>query len=163
MIAATNRDLRSLINAGLFGGDLFERLATVTIRLVPLRDRLEDLPALAEHFMKRFAHEQERPPMRGIAPDAMRALSRYPWPGNIRELRNVMYETLVYKRAGEEILLSDLPRRVLRRGSPGENTAIDGGRMSLMAALERLAIEEAFKRSGGNAAQAAIPAERCAR
>jgi transcriptional regulator with PAS, ATPase and Fis domain len=168
VVAATNRDLRSLINAGLFGGDLFERLATVTIRLVPLRDRLEDLPALAEHFMKRFAREQERPPMRGIAPDAMRALSRYSWPGNIRELRNVVYETLVYKRAGEEILLSDLPRRVLRRGSRGDkgavvdraalSRAIEGGTMSLkdqVAALERLAIEEALKRSGGNAAQAA--------
>jgi transcriptional regulator with PAS, ATPase and Fis domain len=83
VIAATNRDLRPLINAGLFGGDLFERLATVTIRLVPLRDRLEDLPALAEHFVKRFAREQERPPMRAIAPGAMRALSRYSWPGNM--------------------------------------------------------------------------------
>jgi len=168
VIAATNRDLRSLINAGLFGGDFFERLATVTIRLVPLRDRLEDLPALAEHFMKRFAREQERPPMRGIAPDAMRALSRYSWPGNIRELRNVVYETLVYKRAGQDILLSDLPRRVLRRGSQGDqgavvdraalSRAIEGGAMSLkdqVAALERLAIEEALKRSGGNAAQAA--------
>jgi DNA-binding NtrC family response regulator len=168
VIAATNRDLRSLINAGLFGGDLFERLATVTIRLVPLRDRLEDLPALAEHFVKRFAREQERPPMRGIAPGAMRALSRYSWPGNIRELRNVVYETLVYKRAGEEILLSDLPRRVLKRGSQDDkravvdraalSRAIEGGTMSLkdqVAALERLAIEEALKRSGGNAAQAA--------
>jgi DNA-binding NtrC family response regulator len=168
VVAATNRDLRSLINAGLFGGDLFERLATVTIRLVPLRDRLEDLPALAEHFVKRFAREQERPPMRGIASDAMRALSRYSWPGNIRELRNVVYETLVYKRAGEEILLSDLPRRVLKRGSRGDegavvdraalSRAIEGGTMSLkdqVAALERLAIEEALKRSGGNAAQAA--------
>jgi DNA-binding NtrC family response regulator len=168
VVAATNRDLRSLINAGLFGGDLFERLATVTIRLVPLRDRLEDLPALAEHFMKRFAREQERPPMRRIAPDALRALSRYPWPGNIRELRNVVYETLVYKKAGEEILLSDLPRRVLRRGSRADHgavvdrsalgRAIESGTMSLkdqVAALERLAIEEALKRSGGNAAQAA--------
>jgi len=168
VVAATNRDLRSLINAGLFGGDLFERLATVTIRLVPLRDRLEDLPALAEHFMKRFGREQERPPMRGIAPDALRALSRYPWPGNIRELRNVVYETLVYKKAGDEILLSDLPRRVLRRGARADSGAvvdraalgrvIEGGTMSLkdqVAALERLAIEEALKRSGGNAAQAA--------
>ena len=106
--------------------------------------------------------------MRGIAPDALRALSRYLWPGNIRELRNVVYETLVYKRAGEEILLSDLPRRILRRGSRGDKSgvvdraalsrAIEGGSMSLkdqVAALQRLAIEEALKRSGGNAAQAA--------
>ena len=98
----------------------------------------------------------------------MRALSRYSWPGNIRELRNVVYETLVYKRAGEEILLSDLPRRVLKRGSQGDKgavvdrtaltRAIESGTMSLkdqVAALERLAIEEALKRSGGNAAQAA--------
>ena len=61
LLAATNRDLRPLIEAGLFGADLYERLAIVTIHLLPLRERLEDLPALARHFMARFAREQERP------------------------------------------------------------------------------------------------------
>jgi DNA-binding NtrC family response regulator len=169
VLAATNRDLKSLIASGLFGADLYERLAIVTIHLLPLRERLEDLPALARHFMKRFAREEKRADVPDIAPDALGALLAYPWPGNIRELRNVMYETLVYKRAGSEVLLSDLPKRVLTRGATAAereqsvNRAalarkIDRGAMSLkdeVLALQRVAIEEALKRTGGNAAQAA--------
>ena len=168
LLAATNRDLRSLIAAGLFGADLFERLAIVTIHLLPLRERLDDLPPLAVHFMRRFAREERRPEITAIADDALSALRAYPWPGNVRELRNVMYETLVYKRAGDEVLLSDLPRRVLMRAVDADQEAsvsrsvltrkIERGTMSLkneIAALQRVAIEEALRRTGGNAAQAA--------
>jgi DNA-binding NtrC family response regulator len=169
LLAATNQDLRALIGAGLFGDDLYERLAIVTIHLLPLRERLDDVPALARHFMTRFAREQQRAEVLAIAPDASAALAAYPWPGNIRELRNVIYESLVYKRAGTELLLSDLPRRVLTGGSgaPEEEKTvnraavarrIDRGSMSLkdeVAALQRVAIEEALKRSRGNVAQAA--------
>jgi DNA-binding NtrC family response regulator len=167
LLAATNRDLRPLIDAGLFGADLYERLAIVTIRLLPLRERLEDLPPLARHFMRRFAREEKRPEINEITPDALAALLGYPWPGNIRELRNVMYETLVYKRAGREVLLSDLPKRILTRTQSDDaatvNRAmlarkIERGAMSLkdeIAALQRVAIEEALRRTGGNAAQAA--------
>ncbi len=167
LIAATNRDLRALIDAGLFGADLYERLAIVTIRLAPLRERLEDLPSLAEHFLAKFAKEQSRPKLIGISAAAMRALTAYPWPGNIRELRNVIYETLVFKRAGVELLLSDLPRRILRRGQAARESMVDraalarkieSGSMNLKAevhALHRVAIEEALSRAGGNAAEAA--------
>ena len=168
LLAATNRDLEPLIRAGLFGADLYERLAIVTIRLLPLRERLEDLPSLAIHFIQRFAREQKREPVMEIAPDALAALLAYPWPGNIRELRNVMYETLVYKRVGSEMLLSDLPRRVLMRSTDPSRDAtvnrgvvsskLERGEMNLkheVAALQRVAIEEALKRTGGNAAQAA--------
>jgi DNA-binding NtrC family response regulator len=168
LLAATNRDLRPLIEAGLFGADLYERLAIVSIHLAPLRERLDDLPALATHFMARFAHDQGRPPLVDIRADALRALAAYPWPGNIRELRNVLYQTLVYKRTGRQVLLSDLPKRVLRRGEEGTANAIvdrgtvtrkiAGGTMNLrdeVAALERVALEEALARTGGNAARAA--------
>ena len=168
LLAATNRDLGALIDAGLFGADLYERLAIVTIQLAPLRERLDDLPDLAAHFMERFAREQNQPPLDGIRADAMRALAAYPWPGNIRELRNVLYQTLVYKRAGTHVLLSDLPRRVLVRGDASaaagsvDRTAvahkIRSGGFNLreeVAALERAAVDEALRRSGGNAAQAA--------
>lgn len=168
MIAATNRELRELVEAGRFGIDLYERLAIVTIQLPPLRARLEDLPQLVEEFIATFAREQDLPPLDGIRADALRALQAYPWPGNIRELRNVIYETLVYKRAGREILPSDLPRRILRRGSrerraPSVDRAalaqkIEAGTMNLareVAALQRSAIEEALARTGGNAAAAA--------
>jgi DNA-binding NtrC family response regulator len=168
LLAATNRDLRALIASGLFGADLYERLAIVTIHLLPLRERPEDLPALAVHFMKRFAREEKRPEIVDLEPDALAALLAYPWPGNIRELRNVIYETLVYKRSGTEVLLSDLPSRILKRSvDAGKESAIDRavvsrkierGAMSLkdeVLALQRTAIEEALKRTGGNAAQAA--------
>jgi DNA-binding NtrC family response regulator len=168
LLAATNRDLRALIASGLFGADLYERLAIVTIHLLPLRERPEDVPGLAVHFMNRFAREEKRPEVVEMEPDALAALLAYPWPGNIRELRNVIYETLVYKRSGAEILLSDLPKRILRRGvDAGQETAVDRavlsrkierGAMSLkdeVLALQRIAINEALKRTGGNAAQAA--------
>src|SRR6185295_4286232 len=113
LIAATNRDLVPLVEAGLFGADLYERLAIVRIELAPLRERLEDLPELARHFMARFAQEENRPVATSIRADALTLLAAYPWPGNIRELRNVIYQTLVYKRAGTTILPSDLPKRIL--------------------------------------------------
>ena len=166
LIAATNRDLRQLVDAGMFGADLYERLAIVSIRLTPLRERLEDLPELARFFIARFAREQGRTAVTAISGPALAALSAYPWPGNIRELRNVIYETLVYKRAGSEILLADLPRRILKQDR--ESTAavdrrviadrIARGQMNLreeIAALERAALEEALARTGGNAARAA--------
>ncbi len=168
LLAATNRDLHQLIATGKFGQDLYERLAIVTIRLAPLRERLEDLPRLARHFMRKFAEEQRQPAVDDIGPDALHALTAYPWPGNIRELRNVIYETLVYKRAGTTILMSDLPRRILSQtanpaDAPAANravvsTKIAERRMNLreeVESLERIAIEEALSRTGGNAAEAA--------
>jgi DNA-binding NtrC family response regulator len=168
ILAATNRDLEPLIQAGLFGSDLYERLAIVSIHVPPLRDRLEDLPALAGHFMARFAREQGRPPVTRIRSDALEAMRAYPWPGNIRELRNAIYETLVYKRAGDELLLSDLPQRILRHDSePRRQSMVDrsllshkiaAGTMNLRnetAALQRMAVQEALEQSRGNAAEAA--------
>jgi DNA-binding NtrC family response regulator len=168
ILAATNRDLRPLVESGAFGMDLYERLAIVTIGLPPLRERIDDLEPLARFFMARFAREQGRAPVEGIRADALRVLKAYSWPGNIRELRNVMYETLVYKRAGNEIILSDLPRRVLRaearaRSKPVVDSGLLAERMAAGAlnlrdevvALERAALDEALKRAGGNAARAA--------
>jgi DNA-binding NtrC family response regulator len=166
IIAATNRDLEPLVASGRFGADLYERLAIVRIHLRPLRERLDDLPALATHFADRFAREQSRPQVT-IRADTLRALAAYPWPGNIRELRNAVYETLVYKRAGSEILPSDLPPRVLQRGASPADASVDASivrrkvherRMDLrreIEALERAALGAALEASGGNAAEAA--------
>jgi DNA-binding NtrC family response regulator len=168
LLAATNRDLRPLIQAGAFGADLYERLAIVSIALAPLRERVEDLPGLAAHFMEKFAREQQRPAVMEIRADALAVLGAYSWPGNIRELRNVIYETLVYKRAGHQILPSDLPRRLLIKApDPTHQWALDRaaiagkisrGAMNLkeeVQTLERLAIDEALRRAGGNTAEAA--------
>jgi DNA-binding NtrC family response regulator len=166
IVAASNRDLEQLVASGRFGADLYERLAIVRIHLAPLRERIEDLPALARHFLDRFASENRRQRIESVRPEALRALAAYPWPGNIRELRNAIFETLVYKRAGREILLSDLPARILKAPAR-RDTLVDGGRVrqrlrsgSLnlrdeIRALERTALAAALDESGGNATEAA--------
>ncbi len=166
IVAATNRDLVPLVAAGRFGADLYERLAIVQIRLAPLRERIDDLPALARHFLDRFARENHRPQIETIRAEALTAMGAYPWPGNIRELRNVLYEAMVYKRAGRELLLSDLPSRVLRT-SARPDALVDGGRLRQrlesgalnlrdeIRALEQTALETALEATGGNATQAA--------
>jgi DNA-binding NtrC family response regulator len=171
LVAATNRDLRPLIAAGSFGADLYERLAIVSIELPPLRERREDIPRLVEHFIERFYREEpaaaERGRVRTVSADAMEALLGYRWSGNVRELRNVIFGTLVGKRAGSELLLSDLPRRLLGGADSGGRgvvdlaaleRALDTGRFDLRAErerLERLALERALSLAGGNAARAA--------
>jgi two-component system NtrC family response regulator/two-component system nitrogen regulation response regulator GlnG len=174
IIAATNRDLPRLIEEGLFGADLYERLAIVSIAIPRLRERIEDLEDLVAHFLAKFYRDEPHGTGRGkvhkVSPRAFEALHSYPWPGNVRELRNVLYEALVYKRSGDEILLSDLPRRVLGPKGPsarGESglvdraaisRRIDSGTMNLRQLLdevERTALEEALARSGDSPTKAA--------
>src|SRR5262245_12399645 len=90
LLAATNRDLGQLVEQGLFGEDLHARLAIVTIHLPALRERPEDIEGLAAQFAARFVREQQRSGPVTLSPQAVRALSAYGWPGNIRELRNVV-------------------------------------------------------------------------
>jgi len=172
VVAATNRDLGELVRGGEFGSDLYQRLAILRIELPPLRDRSDDLPELVEHLLERFYREEPlaRHRVTRLTPQARDALLRYPWPGNVRELRNVLFQALVNKRAGDELLLSDLPEHVVR-GSPEESRGattlidraaiarlLDEGRMNLRAArdeLERTALELALARSAGSPARAA--------
>jgi len=171
LVAATNRDLRPLIESGSFGADLYERLAIVSIELPPLRARREDIPRLVEHFVERFYREEPAAAERGrvgsISPEAMEALTTFRWPGNVRELRNVVFGALVGKRAGTELLLSDLPRRLLGGREDDQQGVIDAaaldralgsGAFDLRAEkerLERLALEQALALCRGNAARAA--------
>jgi transcriptional regulator with PAS, ATPase and Fis domain len=94
VIAATNRDLRQLVAAGRFREDLFYRLNVVAIELPPLRERREDIPALARSFLERAAHDNDRA-LDGFADEALQALVAHPWPGNVRELAHAV------ERAGE--------------------------------------------------------------
>jgi DNA-binding NtrC family response regulator len=172
ILAATNRDLPALCAAGAFGADLYERLAILSIRLPPLRERAADLPALAAHMVARFYAEEPaaraRHAVGSVDPAAMDALAAYPWPGNIRELRNVIFEALVDKRAGDVLLLSDLPTRILRRGpsagggifdAEALRRSIEEGRFDLQAArdeLERTALVAALAKAGNAAAAAPL-------
>src|SRR6266545_4210358 len=88
-IATTNKDLQSEVEHGAFRRDLFYRLSVMPVRVPPLRERVGDVPLLAQHFLERSAHRAKKP-VRTIAPAAMQALCRYAWPGNVRELENVI-------------------------------------------------------------------------
>jgi DNA-binding NtrC family response regulator len=107
VIAATNRDLERAMTEGSFRQDLFYRLNVVRITLPPLRDRRDDIPALVSHFLRRFNRRFHRE-VRGIAPDALAALSAYTFPGNVRELENLM-ERAFAMGAKDQIALADLP------------------------------------------------------
>ena len=96
-IATTNQDLREAVERGAFRRDLFYRLAVFPLRVPPLRDRAEDIPALAAHFLGESARRCKKT-MRGFAPAALDALVRYPWPGNVRELENVVERAVIVAR-----------------------------------------------------------------
>jgi two-component system NtrC family response regulator len=106
IVAATNRDLSQAVKDGAFREDLFYRLNVVHIELPPLRDRMEDLPALVAHFIAKYATEMGRQAPK-VSPDAMRAMYEHAWPGNVRELENALERAVIL--AGDEIRPTDLP------------------------------------------------------
>src|SRR6266436_6579984 len=111
VIAATNRDLSSAIKEGCFRADLFYRLNVIPISLPPLKDRREDIPVLAQYFLRRFALETKKNFV-GITAEAEARLVAYAWPGNVRELANVIERAAVLGQ-GPEITLDDLPPRIV--------------------------------------------------
>ena len=94
IISATNRDLIADVKAGRFREDLFYRLHVFPISVPPLRQRREDIPELARHFLARFAAEEGKP-VRGIEPQALHCSSAYRWPGNVRQLENAIFRAVV--------------------------------------------------------------------
>src|SRR5207245_786015 len=106
-IAATNRDLERAMTEGSFRQDLFYRLNVVRVTLPPLRERREDIPSLINHFLRRFNKRFHRD-VRGVAPEALAALSAYTFPGNVRELENLI-ERAFAMGSREQIALTDLP------------------------------------------------------
>jgi DNA-binding NtrC family response regulator len=136
VIAATNRNLEQAMNAGTFRQDLFYRLNVVRIHLPPLRERREDIPALVNLFMRRFGRRFRRE-LRGITPDALAALNAYDFPGNVRELENLV-ERAFAMGAREHITLNDLP--TLSRGPAAAATAQAEGsptELPTLAAVEK--------------------------
>jgi two-component system nitrogen regulation response regulator GlnG len=107
VIAATHRDLKALSADGRFRSDLYYRLSVFTIQLPPLRDRVEDLPLLVQHYLRRFSSELGRE-VREVAPEAMERLKSYTWPGNIRELQSIVTQALLQAK-GSVLLASFLP------------------------------------------------------
>jgi DNA-binding NtrC family response regulator len=115
VIAATNANLKAAIAAGTFRQDLFYRLNVIAIRLPPLREREDDVLALAQHFLQRYAEATGRPTPR-LSPEAALCLTRYDWPGNVRELEHAIERALVLEE-DDVIKPSSLPPEIARAGS----------------------------------------------
>ncbi|MEO8449172.1 MAG: sigma-54 dependent transcriptional regulator [Gemmatimonadota bacterium] len=111
VVAATNQSLKDSVARGAFREDLYYRLSVLNIDLAPLRDRREDIPILVRRFIRELATQHDRP-FRGITAEAMRTLVEAPWPGNVRQLRNLI-ESMVVLAPGSEIRAADIPRDVL--------------------------------------------------
>jgi DNA-binding NtrC family response regulator len=159
LIAATNSDLRKLVEEGKFRKDLFFRLDVVSITLPPLRTRIDDIPLLCSHFLKDLnirngKHVEE------ISADAMAILSAYPWPGNVRELRNVLERMVVLAR-GARLAMRDIPTTLLNAMGDGMQRPAwrhDTGRATppeSMQEAERIMIQTALKKFDNNRTKAA--------
>jgi len=156
IIAATNKDLEEEIRAGRFRQDLYYRVAVVPIHLIPLRQRREEIPHLARHFVE--AHnERLRLEVKGIEPDALRLLTEYSWPGNVRELENTIERAMVMA-TGPKITVADLPSHITNPVPAIDSPELSMDELSVKkhsAALERRLIIRALERTRGNKTKAA--------
>src|SRR6202007_377420 len=114
LVSATNEDLEEMVREDRFREDLYYRIHVVPIFVPALRERVEDIPPLAEYFVSVYC-AANRFPSKRIADDAMQALKKYPWPGNVRELENAI-QRLVIMTAGDKISLKDLPAEIVAAG-----------------------------------------------
>jgi DNA-binding NtrC family response regulator len=160
ILAATNRNLEREVGIGRFRADLYWRLNVIPIEMPSLRNRPADILRLADHFLGR-ANERHRRQVAGFDPPALNALKSYPWPGNIRELENVV-ERLVIVRASGTLGFADLPptvrspRETTPLGSPIPELPKDGTDLrAMLEAVEDRMIGEALERTGGNKNRAA--------
>ena len=153
MIAATNRDLESMVRGGDFREDLFYRLNVVTVDLPPLRERKGDIPALVDHFLKRFADENGKE-IQGVSREAMDLLMRHTYPGNVREIQNVIERAVVMARA-DTVTRSDLPATVSGSGEDGPVAEAGASLPKQVEALEKVSIRRALEESGGVQSRAA--------
>jgi two-component system response regulator PilR (NtrC family) len=157
IIVATNRDLADEVKKGQFREDLYYRLNVINIKVPALKDRREDIPLLVEHFLGRLAERQGRT-LESISPEAMRHLMDYSYPGNVRELENVV-ERAVALAVGDELTLDLLPEEVLRAPVDRPLAAMalegEGDLETMVAGYEMQLIQSALRRTGGNRTKAA--------
>jgi transcriptional regulator with GAF, ATPase, and Fis domain len=156
IICATNRDLAAEVEAGRFRGDLFYRLMVFPIRLPPLRDRTEDIPLLAAHFLRRYG-EEYRIDLPGFTQEALDALAAYAWPGNIRELENEVQRLVIQADPGEWIEVTDLSPRLRKvEGTVARVAPKKGTLKDMMDQVERALLSEALREHGGNKTRTAV-------
>ncbi|MDE0322452.1 MAG: sigma-54 dependent transcriptional regulator [Candidatus Poribacteria bacterium] len=154
VLAATNQDLDNAIREGRFRPDLYYRLAAFPIMVPPLRERREDIPILAHHFLKKFAADAKKP-MRTISDDALHVLMQHDFPGNVRELKHAI-ESAVLRETTDQLQRESLPPYLVQQGS---QTAIsdptDTTDILTLKETERRAIIQALKATKGNISEAA--------
>jgi len=159
VIAATNKDLEEEIRRGTFRDDLYFRLNVIPFRVPPLRERREDVPVLARHFVEVLSAEHGRRP-KSLTPEALQVLARLPWPGNVRELRNII-ERLVIMTPGEQVEARDLPASLLEALPTDASPAAAAASLEsapLAAAreeFERQFILRRYRQCGGNMSRTA--------
>jgi len=151
VVAATNKNLLDAVAAGKFREDLYYRLHVIPIAVPPLRERAEDIPLLIEAFVVRFCAKHRRRAKR-LSPEAMRLCQRFPWPGNIRQLRNVA-ERIVVTSSGAVIGVDELPDEIRAQENAGASVEIRAG-MTIEEA-EKLLIAQTIKHATANRAAAA--------
>jgi len=151
LIAATNRDLKSMVDNGDFREDLFYRLYVVVITLPPLRDRQDDILLLLNHYLAVF-NEENGKEIEGFTPAVYEMLSAYDWPGNIRELRNLVERMVVLAR-GKTLDVKDIPTQVREQVSGGGEVKIDAD--LTVDEMEKRMVVQALEKTGGNRTKAA--------
>jgi DNA-binding NtrC family response regulator len=161
-VSATNRDPDQAVRDGNLRQDLLYRLNVVPVRLPPLRQRREDIPTLAQHFLRRYAQEYERQNLR-FAGDSLRVLTDYEWPGNVRELQNVVERVVSMCLPGQEIHPEDLPEELtMRRASNGRTVPaysadlpFHDAKNDAITVFEKEYLSDLLRRHNGNISQAA--------
>ena len=148
LVSSTNRDLLKEIKQGRFRQDLYYRLNVVEVNVPPLRERAEDIPLLVSHFLKEFCAREGK--VLSIDNDTMQTMQNYVWPGNIRQLRNVIERAVVLAR-GQEICTSALPQELLVKESSVETPKP----MKSMREMEYAAVKQVLERCSGNKSEAA--------
>ena len=157
IVAATNRDLRSEVATGRFRGDLFYRLAVIEIRIIPLRERHEDIPYLSAAFLRACAARLNRT-LNGFTPAAERVLQRAAWPGNIRELRNVIERACILSDGrilSEREITTAMSTQTLQRDVPVPTAGVSDEDPNLLSNAQRDHVERVVSQAGGNKTAAA--------
>lgn len=156
IISATHQDLEARVKEGSFREDLFYRINVVTMRIPPLRERREDIPVLIDHFVKRFAGENRRK-IEGVSREARDLLIKYDYPGNVRELENIIERAVVIARDAV-LSVGDLPFQEALCSSPSapdHAAAPEGTLQHTLESIELRMIKEAMEKTGANQSQAA--------
>jgi DNA-binding NtrC family response regulator len=142
-VAATNVDLEEQVKKDLFRRDLYFRISAAKVTLMPLRERPKDIPELARHFIEGINQQQDR--NLSLKKDALGALAKHPWPGNVREMKNLL-ETAAALCDGDTISAKNLPFQAAASAAPGDGS---------LAGAEEVAIKEALEKADGNRRKAA--------